>query len=235
MLAGVELLRAYRQRVAEGQADHPDLPGLDKMIAFGEAWDPQIIPSGAGGFSPEQYQGLESIGFTFAIDIQALSLGQLSQDPISSRLFDYITDIEQLRNIAPTARQVAVNPKQPYVEGSQDLGYDDQREMADRVVRNLRGTCLKKGTLEGVDFTPDKASVLSQLDFAHQARFNGQKLYPDYFIRSEDEYDHPRFGPSVTLVGRSHPSDPLIVRGWFRSNHFPGLGLSLVATPSGSR
>lgn len=186
-------------------------------------------------FSPEQLQGLESIGFTFAMDVQASSLDQLSKDPSVKHLFSYVTDIVELRNIVPVARQVVVNPKQPYVEGSQNLGYDDQLEVADRVVKKLKSTRLKRGTLEGIDFAPDKASVLSQLDFAYQARFNGKELYPNYFVRSQDEYDHPWFGPHVTSVGRGGQGDRVRVNGWGRQGCYPGLGLSLVATPAGTR
>lgn len=186
-------------------------------------------------FSPEQLQGLETVGFTFATDVQALSLDQLWEDSSTRQLFAYITDIPELRNIVPVARQVAVNPKQPYVEGSQGLRYDGQLEAADQVVRKLKNTHLQRGTLEGVDFAPDRASVLSQLDFEYQARFSGQKLYPNYFVRSQDEYDHPGFGPCVTFVGRSGRGNQLDVHDWTRVDHAPHLRLSLVATPAGTR
>lgn len=186
-------------------------------------------------FSPEQLQGLESIGFTFVTDVKALSLDQLSKDPSVKHFFAYITDIAELRSIVPVARQIAVNPKQPYVEGSQDLGYDDQLEVADKVVRKLKSTRLKGGALEGVDFAPDRASVLSQLDFAYQARFDRRKLYPDYFVRSQDEYGRPGLDPSVAIVGRGGQGHRLSVSDWHRLAHDPRLGLSLVATPSGTR
>lgn len=184
--------------------------------------------------SPEQLRGLESISFTFVTGIRALSLDQLSKDPSAKDLFAYITDVTELRSIVPAARQVAVNPKQPFVEGSQGLGYDDQLDVADKAIRKLRRTNLKRGTLEGIDFAPDKASVLSQMDFAYQAGF-GQKLYPDYCVRSQDEYDQPGFGPSVTVVGRNDRGDRLDVFDWYRQGRNRCLGLSLVATPAGSR
>lgn len=186
-------------------------------------------------FSPEQRQGLEAVGFTFAVNVQALSLDQLSQDPSARDLFAYITGIVELRSITPVARQVAVNPRSPYVLGSQGLSYDDQLELVEIEARKLRSTCLKVGTLEGVDFGPERASVLSQLDFEHQRRFKGTKLFPDYFVRSNDEYDHPRFGPLVPGVGRHRPGDPLAVLVWERGHRPPFLGLSFVATPAGNR
>lgn len=185
--------------------------------------------------SPEQLLGLESIGFTFVMDVRALSLDQLSQDPSVEHLFGYVTYIAELRNIVPVARQVAVNPKQPYVKGSESLGYDDQLEKRDEEVRKFRRTHLKRGTLEDIDFGPDRASVLSQLDFASQNRFSGQKLFPDYFVRSQDEYDHPRFGPRVARVGRCVRGNRLDVLVWHRRDCHPDLGLSLVATPAGIR
>lgn len=196
---------------------------------------PVETPDNQRKLSPEQLQGLKSIGFTFVRDVQALSLDQLSRDSSVKHLFGYVTDIAELRNIVPVARQVAVNPKQVYVEGSENLGYDDQLEVRDRVVRKLLKTPLKRGTLEGVDFAPDKASVLVQLDFAYQVAFNGQKLFPNYFVRSQDEYDHPGFGPDVAGVGRGVRGGRLGVSGWYRRGRCPSLGLSLVATPAGIR
>lgn len=219
------------------------LTDLQRRIARGvtRGWFIQDVavsvetPDNIRRLSPEQLQGLESIGFTFTMDVQALSLDQLSKDSSVRHLFDSVTHIAELRNIVPVARQVAVNPGQPYVKGSENLGYDDQLEVRDRVVKDLLKAPLKRGTLEGIGFAPDRASVLSQLDFAYQVRLNGRKLYPNYFVRSQDEYDHPEFGPFVMDVGRFVQADQLYVDRWYRLDCRPDRRLSLVATPAGSR
>lgn len=187
-------------------------------------------------FQPEQQAGLEKVGWNFLIEVKPRSIGQLLEDEIVKRKFDYVHPSEQMRNIIPAARQIAVNPSELFIPGSENLSADDQDQKIEDEVRKLRKKNLKKGTLEGIDFARDHASVYAQFDFVYQQSFGGRKLIVDAFARTIDEtYYDARVGSSLAGVGRFFGDGLLYVDVWYACYGDPGvLGLP-VATPAGDR
>ena len=173
-------------------------------------------------FSPEQRQGLEAVGFTFCMKVQPLSIGQLYEDRELRSCFGYVHGLLQIRSVVPIAREVVVNPKQLALPEAQTT---------EEFVRQLRERSLTGGTLEGVDFGMDCASVYAQLEFGYQRTF-GRKLFSDFFASTIDEIDSGT-GSSflLALVGRRDIGDRLVIPGRHRDDSAPHIRIVLVATP----
>lgn len=207
---------------------------LAKRLARAEAREWFIRE--ARKFHPDQLAGLKEVGITFSMEAQSVSVSQLWEDEATRPLFGQVTSSQQMRDVVPIARDVAVDPKQIFVPGGANLSFDDQRQRNEDYVHQLRKQNLRTGTLDGVEFGMDHASILVQLDFGHQRRFHGKTLIVWGFGRTIDEtYVDPKFGPGLADVGRSFRDYPLKVGDWDARRGFPGVGLVSVATPAGNR
>ncbi|TSC88092.1 MAG: hypothetical protein G01um10147_323 [Microgenomates group bacterium Gr01-1014_7] len=190
---------------------------------------------------PDQRKGLVEAGFNFSMDALAVSVGELYADNTLRPLFGYVNDSEQMRAVVPVAREVAVNPdlnpdrrQAVFLPGSFNLSFDDQQGELDKFVQKLRKSNLKTGTLEGVDFAMDHASVLVQLDFESQRR--GRKLIFGGWGRSIDETSvDPEFGPHLADVGRYFTDLQLHVPVLKARDGHPSVGIVPVASAAGNR
>lgn len=227
MLAEQMRLICAAENTQENRARLRGVRDLAKRIARAEAkgWfiqaDGLALPAPeqlveARKFHPDQLTGLKEVGITFSMEAQSVSVGQLWEDEATKPLFGHVTSSQQMRDIVPVARDVAVNSQQIFVPGGENLSFDDQRQHNEDYVRGLRKRNLKNGgTLDGVEFGMDHASVLAQLDFEHQKRFNGKKLVVGGFGRTIDETSvDPEFGPHLAGVGRDFRGHRLYVPAW---------------------
>lgn len=185
---------------------------------------------------PDQLAGLKEVGVSFSMGALPISIGQLWGDETTKPLFGYVNPSQAMRDVVPVAREVAVSPKQIFILGGENLSFDNQRQKNEDYVRQLRKKNLKTGTLDGVDFGMDHASIFAQLDFEHQRRFNGRKLIVGGFARTIDETGVDlEVGPDLAVVGRSFNDSGLDVVGWGARYGDPRVWLVSVATPAGNR
>ncbi len=193
-------------------------------------------------FQPDQLKGLKEVGWNFSMESLPVSVGQLYSDEATKPLFGYVSESQQMRAVVPVAREVVINPnlnsdsrQAVFLPGSGNLSFDDQQEKLDSYVRQLRKKNLKKGTLDGVDFAMDHASVYAQFDFKSQRDF-GRKLIVGGWARTIDEtYVDPEFGPLLADVGRGLTDDRLLVGDWHARLGVPFVGVLPVASPAGPR
>lgn len=187
-------------------------------------------------FYPEQLQGLKEVRFTFFMEALPLSIEELYSDSATKPFFGHVNPTEQMRGIVPVGREVAVNPEELFVPGSENLSFEDQIVEAEKYVNVLRRK-LKKGTLDGVNFGVDHASVHAQLDFEYQKRRDRKLIIGERFTRTIDvtTADYGFAGPALALVGRWFTYDSLNIFDFYAHLGRPNIGLILVATPAGSR
>ncbi len=188
-------------------------------------------------FHPDQLAGLKEIKWTFNMEALPVSVGQLLEDESIAPLFGFVNSSQQMRDVVPVARDVAVNPSELFILGSENLSFDDQCQINEGYVTGLRKRNLKTGTLDGIDFGLDHASVYAQFDFEHQKRFRGKKLFPaGKFARTIDEtLVDPTFGPGLADVGRRFGGSRLDVDDWGARRGYPRVRGVSVATPAGNR
>lgn len=193
-------------------------------------------------FNPEQLQGLKEIGWFFYMEVKPLSLEQLCNIEENKPFVGFVTPLKQMREKVPTARDIAVDVHYLFVPDSEYMPSDILDSRIERYVSRLKNRNLKTGTLQGIDFGKDYASVYVQLDIMLQKTYPLDR-YVDLirilgFTRTIDEKDFDEQGNSyLTRVGRvpGFPSEKLSIYGWDTKRVNPSIGVIIVATPEGDR
>lgn len=247
------ILAANMQAAKESRDGHaPDikrLKGLNdlaKRVARAEArgWFTEegcLVPAPeqlveVRRFHSDQLAGLKEVGVSFSMEALPVSIGYLYGDKTTRPLFGFVNPSQNMRDIVPVAREVAVSPEQIFIPGGENLPFEDQRQKNRDYGQQLKKKDLRTGTLDGVDFDIDHTSIYAQLDFAYQRRFNGRKLIVGGFARTIDETSVDlEFGPGLAVVGRRFNGNLLGVRGWDARLGRPGVRVVSVATPAGNR
>lgn len=132
-----------------------------------------------------------------------------------------------MRANVPPQIEVAINPNNFRIEGSNNLSTGDQFEKIKK-----QETILKYKLPENVRgiismIMPEHASILAQLDFEHQKRTE-KVLFTDWFGRTDDQ-TVPGY---VAHVGRYDPTYRLGVNDWHRGGrHVYVFAVSVVVLP----
>lgn len=156
-------------------------------------------------------EALAKEGFTFFADIKPVSIGQLAIDKGPTPFFDYINPSEKMRCNVPPQIEVAIDPNNFGIEGSNYKSRDDQIKKIQEKETALKSK-LPKEVRDLISMRmPKQASILAQLDFEHQKQ-TGKILFTSWFGRTDDQT-----APGlVAHVGRDDPTERLLVCGWPR-------------------
>lgn len=237
MREALDKLEEYINTVVQQDSDHPELSMLREWHTQGESLLVQPKPESlvvARSFHPDQLVGLAEIEFTFSMDVLPVSVGQLWEDKATKPPFGFVNPSQKMRDVVPVARAAAVNYRRFFISGGESLSFVDQQQKLEDYIRIISKK-VNEGTLDGVSFEIDHASVYVQLDFESQRRPNGKKLIVGGFARTIDEtFVDPTLGPRLAAVGRLFRGNRLYVNDWPR-NGGPNVGVGPVASPAGSR
>ena len=156
-------------------------------------------------------------GYTFVVDIESVSIGQLAIDEATSQHFDYFNPSKNVWGIVPLRMEVAINPNKLRIKKSNSKSTDTQIRMIQKEERSLKGKLPKE--VRGLISTPmQSASVLVQLDFKYQKE-TGKVLFTDWSGRTDDQ----TVSDSTANVGRSDPTKKLSVGAWMRGDGYNRL------------
>lgn len=175
------------------------------------------IPTVSETLYTQTREALAKEGFTFVVDIEPVSIGQLATDEATSWHFGHVNPSEGMRAIVPQQMEVAVDPKNLRIRTSNSNPTDSQIRMIQDREAALKGR-LPEDVRDLISMRMQHASVLAQLDFEYQKR-TGKLLFTDWFGRTDDQTSPGR----VAGVGRNEPSYWLDVSDWNR-----GRGSSVV-------
>lgn len=172
-------------------------------------------------------EALVKEGFTFVADIKPVSVCQLAANEGTTPFFDYINPSEKMRSNVPPQIEVAIDPSNFRIEGSNYKSADDQIKKIQEQEISLKGKLSKdvRGFISMI--RPRHASILAQLDFEHQKQ-TGKKLFTNWFGRTDDQ----TVPGVVAHVGRDYQTEKLLVCGWSRSHGYPYVfAVSAVVLP----
>lgn len=158
-------------------------------------------------------EALAGEGLTFIVAINPESIDQLRINKGTKSLFDYINPSEKMRSNVPSQMELAIDPNNFRIEGSNNLPTNDQFEKIREREAILKGKLPKDvGDVIGM-LRPKHASILAQLDFEHQKR-TGKVLFTNWFGRTDDQ----TVPGIVADVGRGDPTYRLGVGDWVRGH-----------------
>lgn len=180
------------------------------------------IPTVSGEGYKRICETLAKEGFIFVVAIKSVSIGQLATNRRTGLLFDYIDPSEEMRSNIPPQMEVAIDPNNFRIEGSDrfptvaQFGEIEEQEafLKKKLPKNVRNLISM--------FNPN-ASILAQLDFEHKKR-TGRVLFTDWFGCTNDRSSDPG---NATVVGRKDPTGGLRVGDWRRVG-----GIDLVSAVS---
>lgn len=169
-------------------------------------------------------EALAEEGINFRITIEPKSLGQLFEEENSreqGNRFGYINSSTSLRAIVPPQMEVAIDPNNFKIGGSNNLSTANQIKKIlerERILKDVLRTKAGDEVANAISIMPmikGSSSVLSQLDFAYQDK-EGKLLFPDFHGRTDDQ----SVSGFVAHVGRAGPAGRLRVRGWGRGSWY---------------
>lgn len=163
--------------------------------------------------TPEVYaqvvESLEKVGITFKAPIREASMNELMKQDTKNRL-GYVNDSKSMRATVPPAMEVAINPNQVRIEGSNNLPTDDQKDMIAQYEVKIKQQ-LPEDIRNLISIIMADPSTDSQLEDAYMDE-TGNLLFPNFFARTDVE----TVSGYVARVGRDGPADPRNVVGWRR-------------------
>lgn len=191
-------------------------------------------------FSPEQERGLKAIGYTFVTGIVPVSVGHLLEDAGTRPFLGSVCTYQEMRDVLPVARQVAVNPEQifaPYEDRDRMPTMFGLNQGAEKYVRTMRSN-VQEGTLNGVDFGMDRVSTLVQLHIALLREFGRGLVSGGLSSKTIDYlYTVKGVGSRYAIVGENIPGSKQLKvdDSEYVDGYSPFVRIVLVATPAGSR
>lgn len=172
---------------------------------------------------------LRDMGLTFITTIKSRSIAQLIAGDVTGLRFDYVNPSKKMRSNVPPQIEVAIDPYNPRIDGSNNLSIDDQwKKIEDQeILSKARLMKVSEGVRDSVTMLrPRHASTLAQLDFRYQNR-TGRVLLVDWY--GTDDETKPG---NVARVGRSDHSGQLVVLDWPRASGYPSMfALRAVVLP----
>ena len=150
-------------------------------------------------------ESLAKEGYTFIVDIEPLSIGQLATGQATRKSFGYVNPSENMRAIAPQQMEVAINPNNLRIPNSNSKSTDTQIGMIQKEETALKGK-LSQEVKDLINMRMQNASVLAQLDHKYQEE-TGEVLFTDWFGRTDDQ----TIPGNVADVGRLDPTGGLDV------------------------
>ena len=168
------------------------------------------IPTVTEGLYLETREALAKKGYTFVVAIKSLSIGQLVSDPIENYRFGDVSPSENMRDIVPQQMEVAINPGDLRIKGSNFKSTDAQIGMIKDEEAGLKNE-LSQEVRDLISMRMQSASVLAQLDHEYQKE-TGRVLFTNWFGRTDDQ----TVPGLVAYVGRNDPAIRLLVHAWPR-------------------
>jgi len=163
-------------------------------------------------------EALAKEGYTFVVNIESVSIGQLASDPVISQHFGYVNPSEKMRAIVPQQMEVAINPNNLRIENSNNYkSTDTQIGMIKKEEADLKDK-LPKEIRNLISMRMQSASVLAQLDDKYQKETR-KVLFTDWFGRTDDQ----TVPGGVAHVGRRDPTHGLHVGDWSRDGALDGF------------
>lgn len=157
-------------------------------------------------------ESLAKEGYTFVVNIESLSIGQLATDAVTGKRFDYVSPSVNMRSIIPQQMEVVINPNNLRIKNSNSQPTGVQIAMIREEEARLKGT-LPQEIRDIISMRMQSASALAQLDAEYQKE-TGKVLFTDWSGGTDDR-TVPGF---VVGVGRGDPSRRLGVSGWLRGS-----------------
>lgn len=168
------------------------------------------IPTVSKELYAQTKEALAKEGYTFVVDIEPVSIGQLATGEETSQRFAYVNPSENMRAIVPPKMEVAINPENLRIKNSESKSTDTQIRMIQREETALKGK-LSQEVRDLINMRMQNASVLAQLDGEYEKE-TGEVLFTNWFGRTDDQTIPGR----VANVGRYNPTSRLLVRYWDR-------------------
>ena len=151
-------------------------------------------------------EALVKEGYTFFVNIESLSIGQLVADKATSQRFGYVNPSENMRAIVPPQMEVAINPRNLRILKSNYKSTDVQISMLGEEEAALKAK-LPQEVRNFISIPMQSASVFAQLDDKYQKE-TGKLLFTDWFGRTDTD------DQTVVFVGRDSPNGRLDIGGW---------------------
>jgi len=164
---------------------------MEKFRPKGDEGISTEIPTVSGELYERTREALAEEGYTFVVDIKPLSIGQL---------FVFVSFPKYIRNIVSPQMEVAINPNNLRIEGSNSESTDAQIEMIAKEEARLKGK-LPQEARGVISMCMQRAPVLVQLERAYKED-TGKVLFTDWSGRT-DTQTVPGY---VATVGRNYPS-----------------------------
>lgn len=166
--------------------------------------------------SVDEREALEKRKGLVFLPVNAKSLAEfVSENPdhFWSDELEYANSRAELKDYVPPVMEVGLNPTQLALPDSFLKSQAVQLEMIDNYSKYLE-----------VEFPDARAIMLpvtgyAQADKAYLEK-TGQVLFRTYFARALDNTS----GVDAAFVGRAHPDDQLLVRGWFADRGLDHVG-----------
>ena len=152
-------------------------------------------------------KALEKESYTFVVAIKSVSIDQLITDGATSQRFEHVYPSENIRGTVSPQMEVAINPKQLRIKGSNSKPTGTQIQMIKDEEARLKGK-LPQEVRDFISMCMQGASVLAQLDGEYK-KGTGKVLFTDWFGRTNDQ----AFPDVVASVGRYNSTLGLRVYG----------------------
>lgn len=244
MKEAVDLLKAHREKIAEGQPSHPELSQIDALIAHGQNLLRRIGHAGRESSTAEEQLVLRD-RFTDEEKERLLRDGALIYLPLGETIpaqrerqktkdkpsFWYVIEAGD-RLLALPSKQVEIaiypDPKRFFVPESFNKNLRRQEELVAKDAADLR----KRLGLEGIsEIIPSEAATLTDITFQHLDA-TGIWLFGREFASANGlDWVYGRTknptnsaGSVVAYVGNADPDGGLSVDDWSRGrgDHFVG-------------
>ena len=173
-------------------------------------------------FSPEQRKGLERKGYlVYGLTGQTIATLRDTGHPFWST-WHQGEAIEQVRSMLT---EVAVNPKNLFLQDSNRKTLDEQLAMVEKFGRKIAGE------VKGITAILGSAPDYTELAFAHQDK-RGQRLFGKDFNYDYTRTTTPTGGSVVAVVGFFAAGGGLSVVRWHRAARNGGLWAAPLVVPA---
>lgn len=195
---------------------------------FQSKGNPVEIPTVTRELYAQAREALAREGFTFLVTIRPVSIGQLAGDRATRDFFGYINSSKEMKSNIPPQIEVAIDPNNFKIEGTNNSPTDDQIRKIKEKEALLRGKLPENIRNNITMLNPEHASILAQLDTQHQVRTRMGVLFTNWFGRTDDQ----KFSGFVACVGREGPARRLRVESWYRTRGYHNVfAVSIAVLP----